>query len=186
MPSAHKIEKIVFVNQDGTPTGETAEKLSAHNANTKLHLAFSCYIFDNSGMVLVTQRAKGKKVWPSVWTNSVCGHPGPNEDMLEAIQRRAKYELGISDITNIKIILPKYKYKTPLFKGVVENEFCPVYFAKTSQQPVINKQEVDDFKWMSWEDIKLQLHNDADDTWSYWIKDQFKNISQDMLENFTF
>ena len=86
-------ELIVYVDENGIPTGETAPKLDAHTLNTRLHAAFSCYIFNDQGEFLVTRRALTKKVWPGVWTNSVCGHPGPGESNESAIIRRAKYEL---------------------------------------------------------------------------------------------
>ena len=88
-------ELIVYVQPDGTPTGETAPKLEAHTANTRLHSAFSCYIFNDQGQLLLTQRAHHKKVWPDVWTNSVCGHPVPEEAREVAVIRRSAYELGM-------------------------------------------------------------------------------------------
>src|SRR5581483_7642642 len=73
-------ERIVFVDETGQPTGETGPKLASHTADTKLHLAFSCYVFNlENKLFLFTQRAHVKKVWPDVWTNSVCGHPMPGE-----------------------------------------------------------------------------------------------------------
>jgi len=85
-------EQIVFVDENGQPNGEVGPKLESHTANTRLHLAFSCYIFRKSdNKFLVTQRALSKKVWPGVWTNSVCGHPAPGEAIEDAIRRRASY-----------------------------------------------------------------------------------------------
>ena len=89
-------ELIVYVDDQGVPTGETAPKLDAHTNHTRLHAAFSCYIFNDNGQILVTRRALTKKVWPGVWTNSVCGHPGPGEMDDDAIVRRAEYELGMT------------------------------------------------------------------------------------------
>ena len=71
-------EMIVLVDEHGNPTG-TAEKYSSHHAETPLHLAFSCYVFDETGAFLATRRALTKEVWPGVWSNSVCGHPAPGE-----------------------------------------------------------------------------------------------------------
>jgi isopentenyl-diphosphate delta-isomerase len=89
------------------PTGETSEKLASHGPDTKQHLDYSCYIFNDDGKVLVTKRADSKKVWPSVWTNSVCGHPAPGESFEGAIQRHSQYENGLN-VTVIDIRLPKY------------------------------------------------------------------------------
>lgn len=166
----------MYVDATGQPNGETAPKLKAHHANTRFHLAFSCYIFNKKGELLVTQRAKSKKVWPGVWTNSLCGHPGPDEALEDAINRRATYELGLSRVIELKVMLPTYRYKTPPFNGIIENEFCPVYFARTSQDPKPNKEEVEGWKWMSWSDFVSKAQSDNNNVWSYWCKDQIKQL----------
>ncbi len=173
-------ELIVYVDEDGVPTGETAPKLDAHNANTRLHAAFSCYIFNDLGQILVTRRALTKKVWPGVWTNSVCGHPGPDESNTDAITRRADYELGMQ-VSDVSVILPKYIYKTPPFNGIVEYEFCPVHLARMVTAPSPNPDEVNDYKWLNWSDFAFELQSDKDDVWSFWCKDQVKQFDDQIL-----
>ena len=73
-------ELIVLVDEHGQPRG-SAEKWSSHHADTPLHLAFSCYVFDDTGAFLATRRALTKDVWPGVWSNTVCGHPAPGESL---------------------------------------------------------------------------------------------------------
>lgn len=162
-------ELIVLVDENGSEVG-TAPKLESHHANTPLHKAFSCYIFNDRGQLLVTQRALSKKVWPGVWTNSVCGHPGPGESHENAIRRRAQEELGMS-VGDIKVVLPNYRYKTPPFNGIVENEVCPVFVARMAKDPNPNPDEVEDIVWMDWkeyaEDVKTHPEK-----YSYWAKDQ--------------
>lgn len=169
-------EQIVFVDESGQPTGETGPKLESHTANTKLHLAFSCYIFRKSdNAFLVTQRALSKKVWPGVWTNSVCGHPAPGEAMEDAIRRRAKYELGIEQLSSISCVLPKYRYTTPPYNGIIENEFCPVFIAYVDGEPNPNHEEVEDYEWMPWPQYVKTLSDEAYDI-SFWAKDQYKQL----------
>ncbi len=168
-------ELVTYVDEDGTPTGETAPKLEAHNANTRMHSAFSCYIFNDKGEFLVTQRAHSKKVWPDVWTNSVCGHPLPDESREDAIVRRAAYELGMK-VDKLQLILPKYSYKTPPYKGIIEHEFCPVYVAIAASAPSPNPEEVEDYKWLSWADYSATIQEDNADVWSWWCKDQHKQL----------
>src|SRR5262245_43035913 len=143
-------ELIVLVDTKGNPIG-TAEKLSSHNADTPLHLAFSCYVFDEPGKFLVTQRAHSKKVWPGVFTNSVCGHPSPGEEIGDAVKRRLNFELGMT-AKDIQVLVPDYTYKTPPFNGIIENEFCPIYIARATSIPRPNPEEVEAFKWMGWEE----------------------------------
>ncbi len=166
-------ELIVLMDQNGNPTGEVSEKLSAHNANTRLHLAFSCYVFNEKGNLLVTQRAHSKKVWPGVWTNSVCGHPAPGEDMVDAIKRRLDFELGMT-AKDIQVLLPKYIYKTPPYKGIIEHEFCPVYIARATSEPNPNPDEAKAYKWVKWADYVAATEADTKDEWSWWCKDQLR------------
>lgn len=177
-------DKIIFVDEHGQFTGETGPKLDSHNATTKLHLAFSCYVFNNQGEFLVTQRAFSKKVWPGVWTNSVCGHPAPGEEIIDAIKRRLDYELGMS-AKEIQVLLPKYMYRTPPYNGIIEHEFCPVYIALATSEPQPNPEEVAEYKWMSWKEFVQQAENDADDAYSWWCKDQLKHIKHHpMIETY--
>jgi len=170
-------EQIVFVHEDGTSTGKTGPKLASHTSNTKLHLAFSCYIFRNSdNKFLVTQRALSKKVWPGVWTNSVCGHPAPGEILESAIRRRAKDEIGLTDLQNIQVVLPRYRYTTPPYNGIIENEFCPVYVAYTDAEPIPNSDEVEAFTWLSWNEYVSMLTNQSEQM-SYWALDQYKQLA---------
>ncbi len=166
---------IVYVDQTGSPTGETAKKLDAHTAHTKRHLAFSCYIFDDQGRLLVTQRAHGKKVWPGVWTNSVCGHPSPGEELPAAVVRRAAYELGMK-LKDIVVVLPNYSYKTPPYNGIIENEFCPVYVARAATDVQPNPEEVEAYRWMSWAEFVQEALGKNSEDWSYWCKDQLKSL----------
>jgi isopentenyl-diphosphate Delta-isomerase len=193
-------ELIYYVNPDGTPTGETSEKYAAHHANTKLHAAFSVYVFNEKGQFLVTQRAAGKKVWPGVWTNTCCGHPFPDESREDAIARRLQYELGMS-AKNVQVVLPTYTYKTPAFNGIIEHEFCPVYVAIAASSPVPNPLEVAQHYWMDWQDFVTATEQDNDTDaarrewmqavpqkesrslgiWSWWCKDQLLQLKNHPL-----
>lgn len=171
-------ELIVLLDEQGKPVG-TAPKLASHHANTPLHAAFSCYVFNDKDEFLVTQRALSKKVWPGVWTNSVCGHPGPNETHQAAIVRRAHDELG-AQLTDIQVTLPDYRYKTPAFRGIVENEICPVFTARLTGELAPNPEEVEDYKWLSWADYKRDIRS-YPEKYSYWAKDQLQQLMQKQL-----
>lgn len=176
MPRMQEEELIVLADEDGTPIG-TAGKLSSHHADTPLHLAFSCYVFDGDGRFLVTRRSTGKLVWPGVWTNSVCGHPAPGESYAEAIERRLDYELGMT-AGSIEVVLPKHVYRAPAFRGIVEYEFCPVYTARAHSTPRPNSAEVEAYEWMPWEDFVTAARADTSDAFSWWCKNQLRELPE--------
>ena len=172
--SAPRDELIVLVDERGEPIGE-AEKWSSHHADTPLHLAFSCYVFDAAGSFLATRRALTKKVWPGVWTNSVCGHPAPGESFLDAIGRRVDYELGMR-VRDIEVVLPDHVYRAPPFDGIVEYEFCPVFVARSASAPEPNPVEVDACTWMTWADFVSDATQDSSDEFSWWCKNQLREL----------
>jgi len=147
-------ELVVLLADDGTPIG-TRAKADVHDQSTPLHLAFSLYLFDADDRLLLTRRALGKRTWPGVWTNTCCGHPGPGEDAEDAVRRRVGQELGI-ELAELTCVLPDFAYTAVDASGVVENEICPVFAARTLHpyaDPVANPGEVMDWRWGQWQDI---------------------------------
>jgi len=140
-------DEVVLLDEHGRPSG-TAPRATVHQEDTPLHLAFSCHLFDASGQVLLTRRALAKRTWPGVWTNSFCGHPRPGEDMVDAVRRHARHELGI-EVTDIRPLLPDFRYRAVDASGTVENEVCPVFTAHTDESPQPNADEVMDLRWVA-------------------------------------
>ncbi|HEY1539573.1 MAG TPA: isopentenyl-diphosphate Delta-isomerase [Solirubrobacteraceae bacterium] len=167
-------ELVVLCDERGRPTG-SAEKSSTHHADTPLHLAFSCYIFDDRGRFLTSRRALTKKVWPGVWSNSACGHPMPGESFEEAIVRRVGYELGMT-VRDVEVVLPQHLYRAPPFAGIVEYEFCPVFVARQRSAPEPNPIEVAACAWMQWQEFVRRAREDVHDVWSWWCKDQLREL----------
>jgi isopentenyl-diphosphate Delta-isomerase len=172
-------EFIVLVDEQGRAIG-AAEKWSSHHADTPLHLAFSCYVFDNAGAFLATRRALPKKVWPGVWTNSVCGHPGIGESIVDAIQRRLDYELGMRG-RDIQVLLPRHVYRAPPFRGIIEHEFCPVYIARAASDPRPNPLEVSACAWLDWKHFVRSAEADTVGTYSWWCKNQLRDLKHHPL-----
>ena len=141
-------ELVILLDEQGRSIG-VADKATVHDRQTPLHLAFSCYLFTEDGRFLLTQRASGKLTWPSVWTNSCCGHPGPDESMVSAVTRRLADELGLP-VRSIDLVLPRFRYRAVMDNGVVENELCPVFRATTDADPDPDPAEVDAVEWVDW------------------------------------
>lgn len=139
-------EYVVLLDDFGNEIG-TAPKASVHGTDTALHLAFSCHVVNGSGQVLVTRRALDKRTWPGVWTNSFCGHPAPAEPVLSAVHRRAEFEVGLG-IRDLELALPLFRYRAVDASGIVEHEICPVYIARTDDEPDPNPAEVAEYRWV--------------------------------------
>ena len=141
-------EHVVLVDDSGRKIGTAAKSLVHHRA-TPLHLAFSCYVFDDGGRVLITRRALGKATWPGVWTNTFCGHPLPGEPTSDAVHRRGEQELGLR-IDSLTCVLPDYRYRAVAADGTVENELCPVFCARAAGRVEPAPTEVMDHVWAPW------------------------------------
>jgi len=144
-------EHVILVNDQGMVIG-TQEKYAAHTSNTPLHLAFSSWLFNADGECLITRRALSKKAWPGVWTNSVCGHPQSGEEIEQAIIRRCRFEVG-ADITAITAVAPEFRYRKRDPGGIVENEICPVFAARVTNDIAINDDEVMEYQWVELETL---------------------------------
>jgi isopentenyl-diphosphate Delta-isomerase len=161
-------EQVVLVDEGGTPIG-VADKATVHGAHTPRHLAFSCYGFGTDGRLLVTRRADDKATFPSVWTNTACGHPAPGEQPADAAVRRMRYELGVQP-TDLRMVLPDFSYRA--FDGTVEeNELCPVLVCRIDDDPHPRPGEVGQWAWWSWAKF-LAAAADPDSGLSPWARAQ--------------
>jgi isopentenyl-diphosphate delta-isomerase len=173
--SYYKFDEMVVLVDDENNALATAKKSETHNSNTKLHRAFSLFLFNSKGELLLQRRALTKKTWPGVWSNSCCGHTMINEKTEDAASRRLSYELGIRGV-DLKMALPHFRYWAEK-DGVVENEICPVLIGFTDQIPEINPREVAEVKWVSWPQI-LQSVDNSEHELSPWAIEEIKLLSE--------
>jgi isopentenyl-diphosphate delta-isomerase len=144
-------DEVVLLDEHDKPIG-TAPRATVHGTDTPRHLAFSCYVFDDHGRVLLTRRALTKVAWPGVWTNSCCGHPRPGESGEAAVRRRLADELDMT-VSGLELVLTDFRYRAIDASGVVENEFCPVWVARISGPVRPDPSEVSDTAWVAWADL---------------------------------
>ena len=170
-------EQVVLCAPDGTAIG-TADKVGVHGPDTPLHLAFSCYVFDSAGHVLVTRRAYDKRTFPGLRTNSCCGHPAPGEPIESAVRRRVRDELGV-ELDAMTLVLPRFRYRAVAADGVVENELCPVFRAVAHDRELRpDPVEVAAAWWVPWPEFARPADAASDDPLSAWGRDQLTELAR--------
>lgn len=171
-------ELVVLLDEAGRAVG-TTPKAGVHHADTPLHLAFSCYLFDAHGRLLLTRRALHKATWPGAWTNSVCGHPAPGETPAAAVRRRVLDEVGVR-VRDVRLVLPGFRYRAVMDNGVVENEMCPVFVAVTDDEPRPDPGEVADVAWTDWAAFRAGVLDGSDEV-SPWCREQVAALPEQPL-----
>ncbi len=172
-------ELVVLVDEQNNVLG-TTPKATVHTKDTPLHRGFSVFLFNAKGELLLTQRASTKKTFPGVWTNTACGHPGPDERPIEAAKRRLKEELGI-EAEYIKHV-SDYRYTFTDVHGIKENEICPIFIAFGNTDPVPSPEEVDTWKWVPWQDFLDDMH-ERPDVYSPWCREEAMFIVKELHVN---
>jgi isopentenyl-diphosphate Delta-isomerase len=146
------VEEVILVNERDEPAGRM-EKIEAHQKGV-LHRAFSVFIFNQKGEMLLQQRAVQKYHSGGLWTNACCSHPRPGEETLEAAQRRLMEEMGID--TPIKKIF-EFTYQATFENGLYEYEFDHVFAGGYNGVIRANPEEVMDYCFKSPEDLRSLL-----------------------------
>lgn len=165
-------QQVILVNEIDEPVG-VMDKMEAHRKGL-LHRAFSVFIFDGKGRMLLQQRAGKKYHGAYLWTNACCSHPYPGESTEDAAKRRLKEELGFD--TGVKEIF-SFTYNAAVENGLTEHEYDHV-FAGIYEGPVkINENEVAAFRYDEMKEIKLAMHNQPQ-IFTVWFKIVFPEIEE--------
>ncbi len=168
-------EQVILVNEKDEQLG-LMSKMEAHE-KAMLHRAFSVFIFNKKGELLLQQRAKEKYHSPLLWTNTCCSHQRDGETNLQAGKRRLREEMGFD--CDLKEVF-WFVYKAPFDNGLTEHELDHVMVGYYDKDPVINREEVESFQWMTLEDVKKDI-NEFPEKYTEWFKIIFKE-SFDKLE----
>jgi len=155
--------KIILVDKKDNEIG-VGEKLKVHQEG-KLHRAFSIFIFNSKGEMLLQKRAKTKYHSPGLWTNTCCSHPGPNKNLEEEAKRRLKEEMGIN--CQLKEIF-SFIYKVNL-GSLIEHEFNHVFIGKFNGKPIVNAKEADDWEWINTKELKKDVRKNPE-KYAYWFR----------------
>lgn len=172
-------EMVILVDSNDVDKGEM-EKQQAHENGGMRHRAFSIFIFNSKGEVLLQQRANHKYHSGGLWTNTCCSHPRPNETVLDAAARRLREEMGMT-CSDMKFQF-KFEYKAKLDHGMTEWEIDHVVFGTTDDLPILNREEVQDFKYESLSDLDKNI-KDNPENYTAWLKDCFSKVYDSFLKN---
>ena len=165
------MEQVILVDEQDRPIG-LMEKQAAH-IGPHLHRAFSVFIFNSKGELLLQQRALSKYHSPGLWTNTCCSHPRAGETLEEATSRRLKEEMGMScPIHEVYTFI----YMAPVGQGLTEHEFDHVFIGQSDDIPAINTEEVASWKYMSIDDLEkdIELYPEL---YTEWFKITFEEMT---------
>ena len=163
-----KEEQVILVNDRDKQIG-LMPKMEAHE-KALLHRAFSVFIFNENGELLLQQRASDKYHSPNLWTNTCCSHQRDGEHNTAAGKRRLKEEMGID--CELKEVF-SFIYKAPFDNGLTEHELDHVLIGYFNDDPLINKSEVRNFKWMTLKEVKNDI-KEYPEEYTAWFKIIFK------------
>jgi isopentenyl-diphosphate delta-isomerase len=157
-------EHVILVDEKDQKIG-LMEKIEAHE-KALLHRAFSVFIFNEKGELMLQQRAASKYHSPLLWTNTCCSHQRDGESNIEAGKRRLQEEMGfVTDITEVFSFI----YKAPFDNGLTEHEFDHVMIGRYDKAPELNTEEAEAYKWMNMEDVKQDIE-DNPSIYTAWFK----------------
>jgi len=165
-------EFVILVDENDNELG-SMEKIEAHE-KAVLHRAFSIFIFNDKGQMMLQQRALSKYHSPGLWTNTCCSHPRPGETLEEATQRRIVEEMGFS--CEMDEVL-SFIYKAPFDHGLTEHELDHVFIGKYKDDPVINPDEVEAWKWVELSDLLRDVEENPD-KYTVWFKIALKEMQE--------
>ncbi len=177
-----KEEQVILVNAADDPIG-TMPKLEAHRKGL-LHRAFSVFIINDKGEIMLQQRAAHKYHSPLLWTNTCCSHQRMGEGNIEAGRRRLFEEMGFT--TELRELF-SFVYKAPFDNGLTEHEFDHVMMGIYNNLPNINPKEVANWQWMHPEKIKTAIIKQPE-CYTVWFKiifERFYDHLEDTFKRFT-
>lgn len=169
------MDQVVLVDREDNPIG-VMEKMEAHRTGV-LHRAFSIFIFNSAGQLLLQQRATNKYHSGGLWTNTCCSHPRPEESIQEAAQRRLQEEMGFASPLTFAF---SFIYKAQLNSYLMEHELDHVLIGHWDSEPKINCKEVAAWKFIDWDTLKkdLQLRPESYSEWFKIALDQVEPLAR--------
>jgi isopentenyl-diphosphate delta-isomerase len=176
-------EELILVDENDVELGSLS-KARCHDGDGVLHRAFSLFIFNVDGDLLLQKRSETKRLWPLVWSNSCCSHPRKGESMDVAIGRRLEEELGLSTMMDF---VYKFSYQARYSELGSENELCSVFLGRCDQEVRINQSEIAECRFINPKELVEEI-SVSDDRFTPWFRMEWKKLEEefaDMLARYT-
>jgi isopentenyl-diphosphate delta-isomerase len=163
-------EDVVLVDENDLEVG-TLEKLRAH-AEGRLHRAFSVFVFDGQGRMLLQRRAAEKYHSGGLWSNTCCSHPRPGESLEKAVRRRLREEMGFDCPLRFAF---SFVYRADVGGGLIEHEYDHVYVGRYDGDPQPNPDEVEGWRWATVDEVRREVEARPDD-FTFWFRIVFREV----------
>jgi isopentenyl-diphosphate Delta-isomerase len=167
-------EKLILVDPNDNEIGNLP-KDQCHDGVGRLHRAFSLFVFNSDGEVLLQQRSGQKRLWPMYWSNACCSHPRRGEEMSDAVNRRLEQELGLR--SNLEFLF-KFIYQAQYDSTGAEHELCWVYLGRSDDDIVVNENEIAAWRFVSVEQLDRELDAEPD-KFTPWMKLEWRRIREE-------
>ncbi len=166
-------ESLILVDAEDREIG-FLDKAAAHDGDGILHRAFSLFVFNPQGELLLQQRAADKRLWPGFWANTCCSHPRRGERIEEAISRRLQEELGMSCSFEF---LFKFQYQARFGEAGSEHELCHVFAGRSDQEPDVNVEEISAVRWISPAALDAEMEQ-RPEHFTPWLKIEWQRLRE--------
>lgn len=166
-------EPLILVDEHDNEIGYRS-KGECHAGHGTLHRAFSIFLFDDRGRVLLQQRSASKPLWPLYWSNSCCSHPRRGENMEQALHRRLREELGLD--APLEFVY-KFIYQADFDDVGAEHELCHVYIGAARGEVSVHPEEIADWQWVPVEAVTRQLST-SPELYTPWFKMEWESLTE--------
>ena len=167
-------EALILVDADDNETGSLS-KAECHDGDGVLHRAFSVFLFDRRGELLLQQRGDDKRLWPGYWSNSCCSHPRVGETIGEAANRRLQDELHAT--SQLEFVY-KFRYQALFGDKGSENELCHVFLGRIEEMPVPNETEVAAIRFVNADELEEEFRT-SPESFTPWFRMEWETLTSE-------
>ncbi|MGI9260949.1 MAG: isopentenyl-diphosphate Delta-isomerase [Woeseiaceae bacterium] len=170
-------ELLILVDEHDNQSGMMS-KAACHDGDGTLHRAFSIFLFNSEGKLLLQQRASGKRLWPQFWSNSCCSHPRQGEAIEFAASRRLSDELHAS--ADLEFVY-RFIYQASFGELGSEHEMCHVFLGSLVDEPHANETEIEALRYVSAEELGRELEAQPE-SFTPWFKLEWERLNAEFSD----